>query len=443
MRLNTVRLPGLGEYSTAWLQSHPAEAQRLLTQAHGGTVLCLCRRPHPKLYIARRGSTHYLARFPDTGPEHAPRCASYTPRAQYCGRSAYAEGAVTERTDGRLSVRLGASLRVPELGARPSGAASEPASPRVPCARASPGSLSLLGLLHLLWDTAGFNRWVPHMRGRRHYRQLHKYLLDAADRVLVQRRPLGARLWIPEPFDPLRRREIDARRAAALSRLSRTSNGRARRVLVAAQLKSLTPRVCDAGDEARPGVGGASLRLAHTPPRFDVRCRRDLAVRVWRSLGPVRRSWPQIDAAYRVWLMLTMEPREGGAWAAADLEALLTERHFLPVRSGADRRLTEHLVASNRCFFKPLPYDDAPDRYPTALLTDAGGEPVPLEISALADPHTLTRARVAQCRAESRLCWHWDRTVTPDLPTRSIPRAWRRSARGASADAPSEAPAET
>lgn len=437
MRLNTVRLPGLGEYSTAWLQSHPDDAQRLLNRAHGGTALCLCRRPHPKLYIARRGSTHYLARFPDTGPEHAPQCASYTPDALYCGRSAYADGAVTERTDGRLSVRLGTPLRISERCARRSQRATKPIRPRV-SSEESPGRLSLVGLLHLLWDSAGFNRWVPHMRGRRHYRQLHKYLLEAADRVLLQRRPLGAQLWIPEPFDPLRRAEIDARRAATLSRLSRTSKGRARRVLVAAQLNSLTPRVCADGEDDRPGAGGASLSLAHTPPRFDVLCSRDLTACLWHALGPMRRAWPAIDAAYRVWLMLTMERRDSGAWAAADIAALLTEQHYLPVRSAPDRRLTEHLVESDRYFLKPLPYDGAPECYPTALLTDVGREPVPLEISTVDDPHTVTRARVEACRANSMLCWHWDCTVTPHLPTRSIPRAWRRSTPRASPGAPAE-----
>ena len=262
MQTATIRLPSQGVYSVEWLDAHPHETQRMLEAAHGRHALCLCRRPHPKLYIVCRGGTYYLARFPDSGPAHAPRCASYTPDPERCGRGAYAAGALTERPDGRISVQLDAPL-----DGVPRRAPSPPPRRRAPALGAPREDVSLTGLLHLLWDRAGFTRWSPAMRGRRHYRQVHKYLLEASAGVLVKRRPLSERLWVPEPFVAAQRHAIDARRAEALTRLSRPARGRARRVLVAAQLKSLTPSA----------DGACVLRLAPyaAVPAGGLRSRRD------------------------------------------------------------------------------------------------------------------------------------------------------------------------
>ena len=408
MQNASIRLPSMGVYSLKWLESHPAEAQRMLKACHGRAALCLCRRPFPKLYIAHRSGTYYLARFPETGPAHAPQCASYTPDPVYCGRGAYASGAIRERSDGRVSVRLGAPFNV--VPHRPPSAPVQPA----PATALKPrDDLTLVGLLHLLWDRARFNRWAPRMRGRRRYRQVRKYLLEAAGGVLIRRRPLVERLWIPEAFVASDRDAIDARRVTALRRLSAPVRGR-RRVWVAGQLKPLSP------DER----AGSVLRLAHTPPHLLLAAGPDATARLRRSAGPGLRDWPSVPDGARVIVLLTLRPADN-VWSVERVAALATDRHYLPIASASDWLLTEHLVEAGRYFYKPLAYDGEAGRYPNVLLTDAGREPVPLEISGSPDPLSPRRRRVATWREKGRLCWHWDRTVTPNLPTRSIPRACR------------------
>ena len=215
------------------------------------------------------------------------------------------------------------------------------------------------------------------MLGRRHYRQVHKYLLKAADGVLVRRRALGAQIWIPEPFSPELRDAIDARRAEALDRLSRGASGRRRRALVLAQLRAIAPLKCDDGR-------GVTLRLAHTPSCFLLVCNPDAAERLRRAVAPAVRAWPALDDALRVWVLLTMDRDEHGAWQVAQIAGLVTDEHYLPVHPEhpqPDLLLTAHLVEAGRFFHKPLAYDGAAVDYPTVLLTDAGPEPVPLEIS--------------------------------------------------------------
>ena len=401
MQTPSIRLPSLGVYSVAWLDAHPEETQRMLRDCHGQPARCLCRRPPPKLYIGHRDDTYYLARFPETGPAHAPQCASYTPDPMYCGRGAYAPGAITERTDGRVSVRLDAPLD------------SNPA--RGPGVQRRPReALTLAGLLHLLWDRARFAAWTPAMRGRRRYRQVRKFLLEAAAGVLAERRPLVERLWIPEPYVHADRHAINARRTKALMKLASPGRGGPRRVLVAGQLKALTN-----GDD-----GGAVLRLAHTPPYLLLGCGPGAADRLRRSAGVAWQEGAALRKDTHLFLLLTME-RVNGAWAVARIAALPTDRHYLPVTSLRDLLLTEHLVDDGRYLFKPLAYDGSRDDYPTALLTDVGRRAVPLEISTGSDPISVRRRRVAACRDEDRLCWHWDSTRTPHLPVRSIPHPQR------------------
>lgn len=413
MPLNTVRLPGRGDYATAWLGEHGDVAQRLLAEAHGTTALCLCRRPHPRMYIARRGETYYLARFPATGPAHALQCASYTPDSRYSDRSGYAEGVLTERKDGRISVRLDAPL---DVIPRPAPAA--PVSRPAAASRKARAALSLQGLLHLLWDQAQFNRWAPAMRGRRGYRQVYKFLGDAASGVLLRRRPLNTQIWIPEPFVPTKRRLIARRRDAAFKRLGRGAANRQRRIVVVAQLKAVD---IDANENC-------ALRLAHTPPNLMLACPAREVRRLRRQAGIAFPDWPAIAAELRVIVLLTMLCTDG-AWTVVQLAALPTDSHYLPVLSPAERLLIAHLVETDRHFYKPLPYDRDADRYPSVLLTDAGHAPVPLEISGPPAPSVKVQARVSACRENDRLCWHWDRGLTPHLPTRSIPRPRRRAAR--------------
>ena len=78
MQTMLIEFPQLGSYSREWLEEHPEQAQELLAQCKGRYPLCKCREPGLPLYIARRNRL-YLARVPNSGPQHAPCCPSYEP----------------------------------------------------------------------------------------------------------------------------------------------------------------------------------------------------------------------------------------------------------------------------------------------------------------------------------------------------------------------------
>jgi hypothetical protein len=61
-------------------------------------------------------------------------------------------------------------------------------------------SITLTELLHLLWERSDFHRWSPRMRNRRHYRQVYRYVLEAAEGVQLGRNALTRHLTCQSPM---------------------------------------------------------------------------------------------------------------------------------------------------------------------------------------------------------------------------------------------------
>lgn len=359
----SIHFPGLGTYTRNWLAQHPADAQELLADCKGRYPTCQCRQPGPRLYIAHQ-TKYYLARFPGSGPDHAPHCPSFEAESTECGRGIYTNTALSERRDGRISVKLGVPLII-----RGGGRPPPPSSAGALTSGPKRETLKLRGLLHLLWETAGFNRWAPRMDGRRHYRQIFKYVSEAAERIIVRRQALHKTLFVPEPFVPSQKLEIDARRAQALRRLSRGRGGVPRRVLLIAQIKE----IIGSND-------GCELRVAHTPPQLVIRCARDMASRLQRCAAHAFVDPPAIHEEFRVLVLLTMLRDNRGAWIVDDLATLVCNKHYIPVHSVAEAILAKHLIAQGRYFYKPMNYDAEPSHYPNFLLTDQSTVSVPIEV---------------------------------------------------------------
>src|ERR1700720_2528958 len=98
-------------------------------------------------------------RLPDTGAEHRPTCLSYELPATESGLGEVLGEAIIERGPDGVELRLDFPLTrcigrsFATAGSKPSG--------EVTVARKQ---LSLRGLLHYLWERAGFNRWYPRMQ---------------------------------------------------------------------------------------------------------------------------------------------------------------------------------------------------------------------------------------------------------------------------------------
>ena len=147
------------------------DVQQLLAAAHTDRVrpLCLCRPDGVAMYVAKIGPDKYvIKRMPDSGLEHAHRCASYLPPEELSGLGQVLGSAITEEADsGLTAIKLGFRMSKAERAA-PAGAGGGGVADSV---AADPNRLTLRAVLHYLWQEADLATWTPGMDGKRNLKR--------------------------------------------------------------------------------------------------------------------------------------------------------------------------------------------------------------------------------------------------------------------------------
>lgn len=398
-----IEFPGIGVYEREWLEAHPEQAQDLLRQAKGHYPVCQCRSPGSPLYIAQR-SKFYLARLPNTGPQHAPQCPSYEPEPSLCGRGIYSPKALEERGDGRLQIKLSTPLSIRGTSGVPRTSLTVPAAGE----RLYRDTMGLRGLLHLIWERAELNRRRQGQTDKPRYAQVYRAILDAAEALSVRHVSLTRYLFVPEPFDKAVSLEIEARRQKALRERSGTAGGVPMRVLVLGQLRNIV--------QLKPEVCGVAL--SHLPREFLIRVPKPVLSRLYHESEFAWVDFPTLSYDFKLIVLFAMQRSRLGHWSAEELTGLITTQEYLPVLSMEEALLTQRLVARGRGFHKPLPYEAPASRLPNLLLTDCGASCVPIEIIADREDEAAARqSRISQYDGTTAF-WLWDcaqHALPPDL----------------------------
>ena len=324
-----------------------------------------CVEQGVEMYVAQHAQL-VIKRMPGTGPAHHPSCPTYEPPASESGLGDLLGEAVIERGPERVEVRLDFPLAHVTV-ARPAQAAPAPSQ----SVSAAQRRLSMRGLLHLLWDRAGFSRWSPRMEGKRNWFVVRKYLLEAAGEIDAKGAPLAGRLFIPEPFRPDAADGLRSRRIAFFQALRLDgSTEHVPLALIIAEVKDLIER----GDQY-------AMVLKHLPDcalMLDSATGRSLARRFERELLAKAQ---QPDT--RLLVGCTIRPAAEGLGHPDTLAMMTVTPEWLPFEHLLERALLGELVRQRRRFLKPLPYEAGPSAaLASALLLDAGDVPVPLYVEA-------------------------------------------------------------
>ena len=161
----------------------------VLAQAHSAKLrpCCLCRNPGVAMYIAKVHGSFMVKRMPNSGADHAPVCDSYDPPPELSGLGDLMGSAIQENpAEGWTTLKLNFSLAKAPGRAPPTSDGVEHDS-----VKTDGNKLTLRGLLHFLWEEAGFNRWSPAMEGKRSWYVVRKYLLQAAQNKTTKGLPLA------------------------------------------------------------------------------------------------------------------------------------------------------------------------------------------------------------------------------------------------------------
>lgn len=406
MKSVTIRFKEIGDFTREWIEQNEEKSQEIFKRAKGQRPSCMCRPAGIPMYLAHY-KKFFLKKMPNTGPDHAPHCPSFEPDPGLTGRGIYSKIAATEKPDGRLSIKAA----VPILIRAATGDSNPPqVSPSPGNPNAQKDEFKLTGVLHLLWERAGFNRWAPKMKNRRHYNQIYKFIYEAASLIILRRNPIKSYLYIPEPFKPDLVHEIDARRQRIFKTLTRTSHNEPKRMMVLGEIRDFI-----SGEE------GLGIHLGHTPKTLTFWCDNKMSTKVEKIIAFATPDWPSVNPLLKIITLMTVEKHEKSKWIVHDITAMVTNKNYIPITSLHEATLTDHLIENDRYFYKPLNYDSKGTGFANFLLTDTGDSPVPLEIFQL-DKGAATASqnmRIAEYEENNEKYWQWDvntETGPPALP---------------------------
>lgn len=297
--------------------------------------LCLCHADGVEMYVARLGRGHQLKRMPGTGGLHAPGCPSYQPPADAHETAAPTPAAFRDdAADGTTALVLGFPLARGDTRAVPNvrdiGIAQATGSGR---------GLTLLALLHYLWNQAELTHWRPAFAGRRTWGTVRRHLLRAAAGKTVGGQALLDRLYVPEVFSVAQRDAIDLRRRAQWVRTANTERGTRPLMLLIGTVK-----------EIKPTRRGGMAIVKHMPDRrftLEGRLYRDMEQRFGREL----QLWTTSEALHMM-LIATFEPSRNGDPTIDRLGLMPVTAQWLPVDDLQEVRLVERLVHEGQRFAK-------------------------------------------------------------------------------------------
>jgi hypothetical protein len=404
--------------------AHDPGLQEALARIYGTPVRprCSCTAEGVEMYVSKF-TDFVIKRMPETGVEHRPTCPSYELPAGESGLGEVLGEAIIERGPDGVELRLGFPL-TRRIGR--TFAIAEPAPPgEVTVARKT---LSLRGLLHYLWERAGFNRWYPRMQGKRSYWVLRKFLLQASEEVETKGLRLAERVFIPENFSREKSAEIVRRRDEALSiLLSADADLNFKMMIAIGELKEFAATTL-----------GYGLVLKHLPERAFL-LDRTAGERTKRTFEAELLVW-SAGQAKLIAACLVYAKREH-LYQIETLTLMMTSSEWIPIDHAYEKDVVDKLVAEQRAFLKPLRYEAKHGgRFPNFLLLDGGERPVALDILSAFSTDQERAAKASAISTRNPKGWAWDTArdaFIPDLPPQAGHHPVGEGARAATSPAAS------
>lgn len=361
---------------------------------------CLCVPGGVEMYVSLH--RHFVVkRMPDTGGQHHPACPSYEPDPASSGLGELMGDAVRETQAGVVDL----CVDFPWTRTRGhSGSATDTEGPvDVQAARRR---ISLRGLMHFLFERAGFNRWTPAMEGKRNQGVLHKYLTESAQDVNAKGIALAPRLYVPEPFHESTHLAAAQRRRVKLEIL-RPVDGRNPLALVLGEFKGVEESAAGHRVWIRHMPDAPLLAEATTWKRIEKAFARLLEAR-------------DADSGFRVRVILAalIRARREHTYEIDAASLMLASEHWIPIEGVHELPLVHALIGQHRRFLKPLRYDARGSaRFPNAMLLDIGATPLPLHVfGAFMTPRDRELKEAAVQACEHVWVWPADAPVMPALP---------------------------
>ena len=324
---------------------------------------CLCAAPTLPMYIAHVGDLYVVKRMPNSGIEHAANCVSYETPPELSGRGAVDGSAIQQTGDGNVTLKFDFSLL------KKAEQAEKAEQTESSTAKASSPKLSMRGMLHYLWDEAGFSRWTPEDGTSKNWNWIESNLMIAAGAKETKKIPLESLLYVPEVYDEEHKREIYQRRMKRLDPILGVANCGKRFMVLVAELEYLE-------ENSR-----SWFLHAKQLPDFKFVMPESLFKQVKALFGPLLSLWAYIPDSHML-TIATFSVDLNGVPTIEALSLVLTTPEWIPIENNYENQLVQELVEKRRSFVKVLRYNFATSTpIISALLTDVRPGPVAMYLS--------------------------------------------------------------
>ena len=356
-------------------------------------IYCLCPQGESiekPLAVKHRQKTdtYYLAKYPGTGPFHSNGCPHFSPDSLF---NAFGKHRIQAIDWGNIvRIRLSERIQIKNNQAE-KGAEKKPGDQKT---KYKYEKLSLEGLLHLVWERSGLNKWYPKMKGNRSYGAVTNAIRGAAQHISVNGKRLSDLLVIGAPSSF---KDDRVRNQAILHSKKRVI------FLVEIDLNTEISHK-DALPEFLPVKEGIDM------PKVRI------SKQVWKK---IRESKPHI---FKNWLSSIIR-RYGslhlfGIGDVADGEIIVNSailvrltKSWIPVENAYEDRLARVLYERGRRFFKPLSYGLPSFGIPNMVLLDSCEcDMHPLFIVLSKDMEKISSIRKSFAKNVETVCpnpWIW------------------------------------
>lgn len=387
-------LRGQQEASETFQQNEASTWQRWLKHSRDNkkTTVVTCRcLPAEDDSVRRRLKVHYsrdtercwLSSYAFTGNEHKPDCRFYSVWSDERQAEIYQGEAVRAAADGTIVVRLPTGL---QKKAPSDVKPAENVSDDEPVKRKRRPSMSLLGLLHLLWEQSGINVWHPAFdKKKRSPGWVNWRLQQTAARIRIGRVPLEESLLLmttkgtPQVVanrEHLRAAEKNKRRLIVVSVLAGWNEA------AEARLQTTLPLGLFFGFPNPMLPEDARLRLERSLGRELGDWRRGMKVVVIAETEPPETTFRHVDG----------RNRPSSCSTVIDVALMTVSPRFIPLDSGYEGMVEDLLWQEKRAFIKPLRYDGEEDIFPDFVLKDVPGvDALSMEVFGMNTPEYLQR----------------------------------------------------
>ena len=348
-----------------------------------------------------------LARYPLTGEEHSNDCRFYAPNPEKSGLAGYEKGVVDELDNGGVKIRLGIGLRKKQPSDNPN--TLQPPVQRGPTGKQA--RMTLLGLLHYLWDRAGLNVWWPAMQGKRDSGLVNARLREAASDIKVGQIKLDRVLLLSALAKEGRWALLNQERVLE-------ANQGGLRLLMIAPLASYR-REREMNALPIKGYGGLPFLDVDAQLWDAVRNRYHRAVAAWQQGSSVI-TIAQLEVKGNVRYARVL-----------DVALMSVTDNWIPVDSSYEKRIADKLTLEKRAFLKPMRFDAEEDEvFPDFILRDTGCD-IPLEVFGRSDEayeaRRLSKERYYAEKFKVTGWWCWDAATDPDgLTIKPFPQSLRK-----------------